>query len=62
MPWRSSPCAGAGVFVTTGYVAAHVAGPGVILSYIAAGISALLSSFCYSEVSFGAGSLPYALG
>ena len=40
---------GAGVFVTTGYVAASVAGPGVIVSYVAAGVSALLSSFVYSE-------------
>lgn len=41
---------GAGVFVTTGYVASHIAGPGVIISYIAAGISAALSSFVYAEV------------
>jgi amino acid permease len=40
---------GAGVFVTTGYVAADVAGPGVIISYLVAGVSAILSSFCYAE-------------
>jgi APA family basic amino acid/polyamine antiporter len=40
---------GAGVFVTTGYVAATMAGPAVILSYAVAGISALLSSLCYAE-------------
>ncbi|GBF96644.1 cationic amino acid transporter [Raphidocelis subcapitata] len=40
---------GAGVFVTTGYVAANIAGPAVIISYIVAGISAMLSSFCYAE-------------
>jgi hypothetical protein len=49
------------VFVTTGYVTAHVAGPGVILAYIAAGVSALLSSFCYSEVG-RAGGRPRAGG
>ncbi|WIA31201.1 hypothetical protein OEZ86_001201 [Tetradesmus obliquus] len=40
---------GAGVFVTTGFVASTMAGPAVILSYAVAGISALLSSLCYSE-------------
>lgn len=40
---------GAGVFVTTGYVTANLAGPGVIISYIVAGICAMLSSFCYAE-------------
>lgn len=40
---------GAGVFVTTGYVAATLAGPAVILSYAVAGLSALLSSLCYAE-------------
>lgn len=40
---------GAGVFVTTGYVTANKAGPGVIISYIVAGICAMLSSFCYAE-------------
>lgn len=40
---------GAGVFVTTGYVAAEYAGPSVILSYIIAGLSALLSGLCYAE-------------
>ena len=37
------------MFVTTGYVASSIAGPGVIVSYLAAGVSALLSSFVYSE-------------
>jgi hypothetical protein len=39
---------GAGVFVTTGFVAVTLAGPAVILSYAAAGLSALLSSLCYA--------------
>ncbi|KAH9299440.1 hypothetical protein KI387_031122, partial [Taxus chinensis] len=40
---------GAGVFVTTGTVAHETAGPAVVLSYIVAGVSALLSAFCYTE-------------
>ncbi|KAJ4844428.1 hypothetical protein Tsubulata_038605 [Turnera subulata] len=42
---------GVGVFVTTGHVALEVTGPSVFLSYIIAGISALLSSLCYTEFS-----------
>ncbi|KAE9606871.1 hypothetical protein Lal_00026066 [Lupinus albus] len=40
---------GVGVFVTTGSVAHHHSGPSVFISYIIAGISALLSSLCYTE-------------
>ncbi|GLJ46965.1 hypothetical protein SUGI_0991150 [Cryptomeria japonica] len=40
---------GAGVFVTTGTVANQTSGPAVVLSYIVAGLSALLSAFCYTE-------------
>ncbi|XP_031502817.1 cationic amino acid transporter 6, chloroplastic-like [Nymphaea colorata] len=42
---------GAGVFVTTGRVAHTTAGPAVFISYLVAGISALLSSLCYTEFS-----------
>ncbi|KAG8659523.1 cationic amino acid transporter 6, chloroplastic [Manihot esculenta] len=42
---------GAGVFVTTGTVARDNSGPAVFISYIIAGISALLSSLCYTEFS-----------
>lgn len=42
---------GAGVFVTTGRVARSNSGPSVFLSYIIAGVSALLSSLCYTEFS-----------
>ncbi|THU54826.1 hypothetical protein C4D60_Mb11t00160 [Musa balbisiana] len=42
---------GAGVFVTTGRVAHNVSGPAVFISYIIAGVSALLSSMCYTEFS-----------
>uniref|UniRef100_A0A7N0URM7 Cationic amino acid transporter C-terminal domain-containing protein n=1 Tax=Kalanchoe fedtschenkoi TaxID=63787 RepID=A0A7N0URM7_KALFE len=42
---------GVGVFVTTGLVAHSKSGPAVFISYIIAGISALLSSLCYAEFS-----------
>ncbi|KAE8678637.1 Cationic amino acid transporter 6 [Hibiscus syriacus] len=42
---------GVGVFVTTGPVARKTSGPSVFISYIIAGISALLSSLCYTEFS-----------
>ncbi|XP_022732215.1 cationic amino acid transporter 6, chloroplastic-like [Durio zibethinus] len=42
---------GVGVFVTTGTVARDTSGPSVFISYIIAGISALLSSLCYTEFS-----------
>ncbi|KAE8712964.1 NAC domain protein [Hibiscus syriacus] len=42
---------GVGVFVTTGPVARHNSGPSVFISYVIAGISALLSSLCYTEFS-----------
>ncbi|MCO5605064.1 hypothetical protein L7F22_059242 [Adiantum nelumboides] len=40
---------GAGIFVLTGQEANQDVGPAVILSYIVAGISAMLSVFCYTE-------------
>lgn len=42
---------GVGIFVLTGTVAANYAGPAIILSFILAGIAALLSGFCYAEFS-----------
>lgn len=42
---------GVGVFVTTGPVARDTSGPSVFISYIVAGISALLSALCYTEFS-----------
>lgn len=42
---------GVGVFVTTGHVALNISGPSVFISYIIAGLSALLSSLCYTEFS-----------
>lgn len=43
---------GAGIFVITGTVAKDIAGPGIVLSYLLAGVAAVLSALCYAE--FGA--------
>lgn len=40
---------GSGIFVTTGRVAAQNAGPGVVLSFVVAGIGCALAAFCYAE-------------
>lgn len=40
---------GAGVFISTGNATRTVAGPSIILSYVIAGVSALLSALCYTE-------------
>lgn len=40
---------GAGIFVLTGQAARNNAGPAVVISYLIAGISALLSVLCYTE-------------
>lgn len=40
---------GAGIFVLTGQETHEHAGPSIVLSYVASGISAILSVFCYTE-------------
>ncbi|XP_068658545.1 cationic amino acid transporter 5-like [Aristolochia californica] len=40
---------GTGIFVLTGQEAHLNAGPAIILSYVASGLSAMLSVFCYTE-------------
>jgi len=68
---------GAGIFISTGIAARDYAGPAVVVSYLVAGISALLSAFCYTEfavempvaggafsylqITFGAQVLPHLL-
>ncbi|PRQ30131.1 putative amino acid/polyamine transporter I [Rosa chinensis] len=42
---------GAGIFVLTGQETHRHAGPAIVLSYVASGISAMLSVFCYTEFS-----------
>lgn len=40
---------GAGIFVMTGRGAAQYAGPGIMISYIVAGIGCVFAALCYSE-------------
>jgi APA family basic amino acid/polyamine antiporter len=40
---------GAGIFVITGHAAASFAGPGVVVSFIIAGLGCLFAGLCYAE-------------
>jgi basic amino acid/polyamine antiporter, APA family len=40
---------GAGIFVITGHAAAAYAGPGVVISFIIAGVGCLFAGLCYAE-------------
>lgn len=53
---------GAGVFVITGIVAANLAGPGVILSYIIAGFACAFAALSYAELAASIGGCGSAYG
>src|SRR5512146_1393111 len=40
---------GAGIFVITGHAAASFAGPGVVVSFMVAGLGCLFAGLCYAE-------------
>src|SRR5258706_11286983 len=40
---------GAGIFVLTGTAAANTAGPGIVLSYVLAGVACAFAGLCYAE-------------
>jgi APA family basic amino acid/polyamine antiporter len=40
---------GAGIFVLTGQAAAQYAGPGIVFSFILAGIACAFAGLCYAE-------------
>ncbi|KAM0882294.1 hypothetical protein ACQ4PT_032399 [Festuca glaucescens] len=50
LTWLGFGChLGAGIFVLTGLESRDHAGPAVVLSYVVAGVSAMLSVLCYAE-------------
>ena len=42
-------CNGTGMYVVAGLIAKRLAGPGVVISFIIAGVASLLSGICYAE-------------
>src|SRR5262249_54617863 len=42
---------GAGIFVLTGNAAAQYAGPGIVISFVLAGIGCAFAGLCYAEMA-----------
>jgi APA family basic amino acid/polyamine antiporter len=42
---------GAGIFVLTGQAAAQFAGPGIVISFVLAGLACAFAGFCYAEMA-----------
>lgn len=53
---------GAGIFVITGIAAATQAGPGIVLSYILAGVACIFCAFSYAELASSVGGCGSAYG
>ncbi|WP_133139502.1 amino acid permease [Legionella genomosp. 1] len=53
---------GAGIFVLTGIVAATHAGPGIVFSYILAGLACAFSAYSYAELAAAVGGCGSAYG
>jgi len=53
---------GTGIFVLTGKAAANLAGPGVVLSFVIAGIACGLAAFAYAELAATVGGCGSAYG
>ena len=48
---------GAGIFVITGTAAAQYAGPGIVISFVIAGVGCVFAGLCYAEL---AAMIPYS--
>ncbi len=53
---------GAGIFVITGIAAATQAGPGIVLSYVLAGVACIFCAFSYAELASSVGGCGSAYG
>ncbi len=53
---------GTGIFVLTGIAAATLAGPGVVLSFVIAGIACTFAALCYAELAASLGGCGSAYG